>query len=108
LEEQFDGCDFPRGSQDVNTRGTGGGQPLRGGKVAGEDDMGDSRSSSSDSNSSGASPLDLSNFLVSRKCYWSRQKKPKYDKQYTPLSRFILVCHRAKKLSYWPKKTVQL
>jgi len=108
VEERFDGYDMPRGTQGGNTRGVGGGQPPRGGNLAGEDDPGDSSCSSSNSDGSNASPHDPRDFRGSRKCHWSREKKERYDRQYAALNMFIQECHKAKKSSHRPKKPEKL
>jgi len=99
---------MPGGAQDGITGGAGGGQPPRGGNVAGGDDPGDSSSSLSNSDGSDASPPDPRDFVGSRKCHWSREKKDKYDRRYAALNKFIQECHKGKKPSHRPKKPEKL
>ena len=107
-EQRFDGYDMPGGAQGGNTGGADGGEPPRGGNVAGGDDPGDSSSSLSVSDGSDASHPDLRDFLGSRKRHWSREKKDKYDRRYVARNNFIQECHKAKKSSHRHKKPEKL
>ena len=99
---------MPGGAQGRNTGGAGGGQPPRGRNVAGGDDPGDSSSCLSDIDGSDTLPSDLRDFLGSRKDYWSREKKDKYDRRYVAQNKFIQQCHKVKKSSHRSKKPEKL
>jgi len=89
---------MPGGAQGGISGGAGGGQPHRGGNIAGGYDPGNSSSCLSNSDGSASSTCDQRDFLG------SREKKHKYDRQYAALNKFIQECHKVKKSSHQPKK----